>query len=105
MRALLFVCLAAACGSSNHAHPDGATGDGTAGGDAVIPDRPLADRLKVTTIDAPGGVLAGDSNWRIWGLGSLRVAPVYTVPGGPCGTMLVGYTTTGPAAPVAAVAA
>ena len=46
--------------------------------------------------------MAGDSNWRIWGRSSLRVAPVFTVPYTGCST-LVGYTT-GTSTPTARVA-
>ena len=53
---------------------------------------PLQDRLVVTDITAPAGVIPGVSNWRIWGTSNLRVGPVYTVPFADCGT-LVGYTT------------
>ena len=98
MRALLFVCLAA-CGGG-HGGTGDANGDGTHGGaDGPPAGTPLADRIHVTTVAAMGGVLAGDSSWRIWGRGDLRVAPVYTVPTN-CQT-LVGYTTTGPHAYVA----
>lgn len=54
------------------------------------------------TVTAPAGVMAGDSSWRIWGQGALRVAPVFTVPYFDCGT-LIGYTT-GTTAPTAHVA-
>lgn len=54
----------------------------------------------MTTISAPGGVIAGKNAWRIWGTGTLRVGQVFTVPNADCGT-LVGYTTTGPVAHVA----
>ncbi len=70
--------------------------------DVAPPETPLTDRLVVATIAAPGGVLAGDSNWRIWATASLRVSPVFTVPFADCGT-LVGYTT-GTTAPTAHVA-
>ena len=63
----------------------------------------LGDRLTVKTIAAPAGVIAGTSSWRIWGTGSLRVGPVFTVPFADCGT-LVGYTTGTIAAPRARVA-
>ena len=53
---------------------------------------PLDQRLVVTNIMAPAGVIPGVSNWRIWGTSSLRIGPVYTVPFADCGT-LVGYTT------------
>ncbi len=53
---------------------------------------PLMDRLEVSQITVPEGVKAGVSNWRIWGTGSLYVAPVFTVPLANCET-LVGFTT------------
>lgn len=53
---------------------------------------PLLDRLEVVDVEIPEGVKAGVSNWRIWGTGSLHVAPVFTVPLANCGT-LVGFTT------------
>lgn len=54
---------------------------------------PLDQRIQTVDVTAPAGVKAGDSNWRIWGAGSLGVSPVFTVPYADCGT-LVGYTTT-----------
>ncbi len=53
---------------------------------------PLLDRLDVVDIEVPEGVSAGVSNWRIWGTGSLHVAPVFTVPRSGCGSF-VGFTT------------
>ncbi len=53
---------------------------------------PLLDRLEVVDVEVPEGVKSGVSNWRIWGTGSLHVAPVFTVPLANCGT-LVGFTT------------
>jgi hypothetical protein len=82
---------------------DDAPGDG--GGDlpdGPPPGTPLADRISVTTIPAPDGVMAGRFNWRIWGQGNLRISPVFTVPLADCGT-LVGYTT-GTTTPTARVA-
>lgn len=70
--------------------------------DGPPPGTPLGQRLTVKTVSAAAGVMAGDSNWRIWGQSSLRVAPVFTVPYGDCGT-LIGYTTGG-ASPSAHVA-
>ena len=64
---------------------------------------PLQDRLVVTNITTPAGVIPGVSNWRIWGTSSLRIGPVYTVPFAECGT-LVGYTTGTTANPRARVA-
>ncbi len=52
---------------------------------------PLPDRLEVTDIEVPAGVQAGVNNWRIWGQGSLAVAPVFTVPLTDCG-VLVGFS-------------
>jgi hypothetical protein len=64
---------------------------------------PLQDRLTVSNVTAPAGVIPGISNWRIWGTGNLRIGPVFTVPLAGCGT-LVGYTTGTVAAPTARVA-
>src|SRR5688572_2864284 len=105
-RALLACLWLAACGGGNGGDGDGGgddvTGDGGDLPDGPPPGTPLTDRISVTTIPAPAGVMVGRSNWRIWGTGSLRVAPVFTVPLADCGT-LVGYTT-GDGAPTARVA-
>ena len=96
--------IVAACGGKG-GNADGGGDDappGDADGDGPPPETPLTDRLVVATVTAPAGVMAGDSNWRIWGRASLRVAPVFTVPVADCGT-LVGYTTGG-ATPTARVA-
>ncbi|MBW2458441.1 MAG: hypothetical protein JRI68_28335 [Deltaproteobacteria bacterium] len=70
-----------------------ASGTGGDGGHIVVPpDTPLPDRLSVSDVTTPEGVKGGVSNWRIWGTGSLGVAPVFTVPLANCET-LVGYTT------------
>ena len=92
-RALL-VCLCSRPARSNgrDGGGDDVAGDGGDLPDGPPPGTPLSDRISVTTIPAPAGVMAGRSNWRIWGTGSLRVAPVFTVPLADCGT-LVGYTT------------
>ena len=66
------------------------TDDGDTGQPPV--DGPLLDRLEVTDVTIPEGVKAGVSNWRIWGLGSLEVAPVFTSPRPGCGAF-VGFTT------------
>lgn len=101
MRALWFVCLVA-CGGGSHPTSGDASGDGPpGGGDGPPAGTQLADRLQIHMIDAPGGVLAGTSSWRIWGTGSLNVAPVF-VAGGHCES-LVGYTATGPHAKVALI--
>ena len=89
---VLACALLVACGSSGSSTTDGKGGDGKPMGDAPPPATPLDQRLTVSTVSAPGGVKAGDSSWRIWGTGSLDIAPVYTVPYADCGT-LVGYTT------------
>jgi hypothetical protein len=60
----------------------------------VVPTDPLEDRLSVVTVATPEGVKGGASNWRIWGMGNLHVAPVFTVPLANCET-LVGFTTSG----------
>lgn len=99
----------AACGGGGGGAggDDDPTGDGSVNGDGTTvdgppPGTPLIDRIAVATIATPAGVMAGDSNWRIWGRQSLRVAPVFTVPYADCGT-LVGYTT-GTTTPTARVA-
>jgi hypothetical protein len=97
--AFFLVAVAAACGGGS------GNGDGPPGGDDAPPaidgpppadappvGTPLVDRISVSTVTAPAGVMSGDNNWRIWGVGSLGVAPVFTVPHTGCGT-LVGYTT------------
>jgi len=67
------------------------TSAGTTGGPP--PSGPLLERLDVSEIEIPEGVKAGVSNWRIWGLGDLGVAPVFTTPRlGGCGSF-VGFTT------------
>jgi hypothetical protein len=80
-------------GCDNNGDPDCPPPPGTA----------LTDRLTVTTVTAPAGVMAGQSNYRIWGQSSLGVGPVFTVPFADCGT-LVGYTTGTKASPRARVA-
>ncbi len=77
--------------------------DSNSDNDCVPATAPLPDRLVVSSITAPAGVIPGVSNWRIWGTGNLRVGPVFTVPFADCGT-LVGYTTGTTAAPTARVA-
>jgi hypothetical protein len=112
MRALpLLLIMAVACGGgggTNDGDGGGGDDDGTTDGDGgpdvdgPPPAATLPERLTVSTIATPAGVMAGDSNWRIWGTSSLRVAPVFTIPYADCGT-LVGYTT-GTSAPTARVA-
>lgn len=117
MRAITGVLLLlVACGGGGGGSDDGdgggsgdgdggGSGDGDGGGpvvDGPPPEATLPERLSVTTVATPAGVMAGDSNWRIWGRSSLRVAPVFTVPYADCGT-LVGYTT-GTTTPTARVA-
>jgi hypothetical protein len=99
----VLILAIAACGS-HHApnQGDDGGGDGPAG-DAPSPGTPLADRLSVSAITAPAGVMSGGSAYRIWGSGSLGVGRVFTVPYADCGT-LVGYTTGTPTAPEARVA-
>src|SRR5439155_24095341 len=99
MRTVACLLALAACGSSNPTTGDGPpgggdgkpNGDGQSTGDAPPASTPLDQRITTSTISAPGGVKAGDGNDRIWGFGSLRIAPVYTVPFADCGT-LVGYS-------------
>ncbi len=94
---MLGLCvLAAGCDGG------GGDGDGGPGVDATPPATILVDQLTVSIVTAPAGVMAGDSNWRIWGTSSLRVSPVFTAPYADCGT-LVGYTT-GTTTPTARVA-
>src|SRR6185503_9447800 len=101
MRAALLCVGLAACGGGGGRGDD--TGDdGGNTGDAPPPETPLDQRLTVSTVMAPAGVMAGDSNYRIWGSQSLRVSPVFTVPMADC-TTLVGYTT-GTSTPTARVA-
>jgi hypothetical protein len=50
------------------------------------------DRITTSNIATPEGVKPGVQSWRIWGRGSLNVAPVFTVPLANCGS-LVCYTT------------
>lgn len=103
MRGLAIACaMLVACGGKGGA-TDGGDDQPPSDGksiDAPPPETPLSERITVSSIATPAGVLAGDSNWRIWGRSSLKVAPVFTVPLADCGT-LVGYTTTGPIARVA----
>ena len=109
---MLGLCvLAAGCGGGGGNDGDGGGGDGDGGGgdgdggpgvDATPPATILVDQLTVSIVTAPAGVMAGDSNWRIWGTSSLRVSPVFTAPYADCGT-LVGYTT-GTTTPTARVA-
>lgn len=103
--------MVAACGGGGGGQggDDDPTGDGSVGGGDGAPlvdgppaGTPLAERIGVSTIATPAGVMAGDSNYRIWGSQSLRIAPVFTVPHADCGT-LVGYTT-GTSTPTARVA-
>lgn len=110
MRATALVLAIAACGGGD-ASNDAGGGDDQPPQDGTMqpivdgppPGTPLVDRLGVSTVTAPAGVMAGDSNYRIWGRQSLRVAPVFTVPLANCGT-LVGYTTGTPQSPMARVA-
>jgi hypothetical protein len=70
----------------------GGSSTGGTGGTPPDPTDPLPDRLTTSTVASPEGVKAGVSSWRIWGTGSLSVAPVFTVPLANCQT-LVGFTT------------
>src|SRR5262245_7897550 len=101
MRACAFACVAIliGCGGGGGGGDDGTGQDGPTA-DAPPVGTPLDERLVVSTVAAPAGVIPGGSSWRIWGLGGLRVGRIYTVPYGDCGT-LIGYTTTGPTARVA----
>ncbi|MGE0399452.1 MAG: hypothetical protein AB7T06_22250 [Kofleriaceae bacterium] len=107
--ALLAIAVLAACGDGG-SNTDAGGGDDQPPQDGMMqtvdgppPGTPLVDRISVATVTAPAGVMAGDSNYRIWGRQNLRVAPVFTVPLESCGT-LVGYTTGTAQAPMARVA-
>jgi len=76
--------------SSTSVDPD-STGTDDTGPPA---DTPILDRLTVVDLVVPEGVAAGVGNWRVWGIGALNVAPMFTVPLGNCET-LVGYTSSG----------
>lgn len=77
-------------GPSTMTGPDDGTADDSSGVEPPV-EGPLLDRLEVVELEVPQGVKAGVNNWRIWGTGSLGVAPVFTVPLANCGT-LVGFT-------------
>ena len=103
MRGPAFACVAIliGCGGGGGGGDDGTGQDGPTA-DAPPVGTPLDERLVVSTVAAPDGVIPGGSSWRIWGNGGLRVGRIYTVPYGDCGT-LIGYTT-GSGAPTARVA-
>ncbi len=90
-------------GSSNGGSSNGGASGGGNGGSGAGPGAKLDERIETHDVTLPEGVQAGVSNWRIWGRGSLNVAPVFTVPRGNCST-LVCYTTQGGTAKVAEVA-
>jgi hypothetical protein len=99
-------------GASGPGRLDGSIGITQDGATAVDPDSglptvpvngPLLERLTSSTVTVSAGVKAGVNNWRIWGEGSLGVAPVFTVPLANCGT-LVGFTAGTAKAPHAYVA-
>jgi hypothetical protein len=48
----------------------------------------LLDRISVSSVTAPAGVKPGRSNYRIWGMSSLGVSPVFTAPLANCGTLV-----------------
>lgn len=85
------------------ASSNGGTSGAGNGGSGAAPGAKLEERIETRELTLPEGVKAGVSNWRIWGRGSLNVAPVFTVPRGNCST-LVCYTTQGGSARVAEVA-
>lgn len=62
----------------------------------IPPETGLLERFSRVDVTVPEGVEAGTSSWRIWGVGALNVAPVFTVPLAGCETM-VGYTSSGAA--------
>lgn len=89
---------AASTGDSTTSNPTSttastsSTSDPTEGTTEEPPiEGPLLDRLEVFDITVAEGVLEGVSNWRIWGRGSLHVAPVFVIPTAD-GTTLVGFT-------------
>jgi hypothetical protein len=94
MRWIIGWVVLAACSGSGSKPGEDAAGDGPLDGNAL--GIPLGTRIEVSTVAAPAGVMAGDSNYRIWGQQSLRIAPVFTVPRAD-GSTLVGYTTGGTA--------
>ncbi len=81
-------------GTSSGGGAPGATGGSASatGGASSSTACSLSSQLTATSVTAPEGVKPGVSNWRVWGRGSLNVAPVFTVPLANCGT-LVCYTT------------
>ncbi|MGE3672296.1 MAG: hypothetical protein AB7K71_21675 [Polyangiaceae bacterium] len=79
-----------------------AGGAGGNGGSGAGPGTQLDARIETHDVTLPEGVQAGVCNWRIWGRGSLNVAPVFTVPRGNC-SILVCYTTQAGTAKVAEV--
>jgi len=81
----------------------GSGGGGGAAGSCTTTTGPLLDRVVTSDVTIPAGVAAGVSNFRIWGMSSLGIAPVFTVPLANCGT-LVCYTTGSSSAPSAHVA-
>jgi hypothetical protein len=86
----------AASGAATSAGTSDTSDSDPSGGEETGPPAtgPLLERLFVTDVTVPQGVQAGVSNWRIWGTGSLHVAPMFTVPLANCET-LVGYTSEG----------
>lgn len=88
-------------GGNGSAGSGAGTSSGGAGGGAPLPAT-LMERIKASTVTVSAGVKAGVDNWRIWGRGDLRVAPVYTVPLPNCRT-LVCFSSGSEDAPVARV--
>jgi hypothetical protein len=85
-----------AAGSTGGAGPGGAGAGGvggaggTSGGGGGASDggMGLLDRITVSDVAVPEGVQAGGNNSRVWGSGSLGVAPVFTAPSVGCGTLV-----------------
>lgn len=67
-------------GSAASGGSGGSAASGGSGGSAGAASLTIRERLSVRSVEVPEGVAAGDSNWRIWGRGSLNVAPVYVAP-------------------------
>lgn len=88
-------------GSGTGGSATGGSSAGGSGGSAPLPST-LRERIKKTTVTVSAGVKAGVQNWRIWGRGNLRVAPVFTVPLPSCET-LVCYTSGNASSPTAHV--
>ena len=65
----------------------GSTSDSTGAGGASTSGA-LIDRISVASVTVPAAVKPGRSNYRIWGMSSLGVSPVFTAPLANCGTLV-----------------